>query len=88
MSLGRSSAPPPPPTQTTTRQVPEYAPEQREYVSDIFGKAQELYEQRSAEGFQPFPGPQMAPFAAQEEEAFRGIESLARGPGGMPGNFK
>jgi hypothetical protein len=84
MSLGKSSPPPPPPTQTTTRQVPEYAPEQREYVSDIFGKAQELYEQRSAEGFQPFPGAQLAPFAAQEEEAFRGIESLARGPGAAP----
>jgi len=83
MSFG-SSKPPPPPTQTTTRQVPEYAPEQREYVSDIFGKAQELYEQRTAEGFQPFPGAQLAPFAAQEQEAFSGIESLARGPGAAP----
>ena len=82
--LGGGGSSPPPPTQTTTRQVPEYAPEQREYVSDIFGKAQELYEQRSAEGFQPFPGAQLAPFAAQEEEAFRGIESLARGPGAAP----
>tara|TARA_S200002703_G_scaffold9233_1_gene9111 strand:+ start:1326 stop:3356 length:2031 start_codon:yes stop_codon:yes gene_type:complete len=84
MSFGSSKPPPPPPTQTTTRQVPEYAPEQREYVTDIFGKAQELYEQRSAEGFQPFPGPQLAPFAAQEQEAFSGIESLARGPGAAP----
>jgi hypothetical protein len=81
---GGGSSAPPPPTQTTTRQVPEYAPEQREYVSDIFGKAQELYEQRTEEGFQPFPGAQLAPFAAQEEEAFRGIESLARGPGAAP----
>lgn len=81
---GGSSAPPPPPTSTTTRQVPEYAPEQREYVSDVFGKAQELYEQRSEEGFTPFPGAQLAPFAAQEQEAFGGIESLARGPGAAP----
>jgi len=81
---GGGSAPPPQPTQTTTRQVPEYAPEQREYVKDIFGKAQELYEQRTAEGFQPFPGAQLAPFAPQEQEAFRGIESLARGPGAAP----
>lgn len=86
MSFGSSKpAPaPPPPTQTTTRQVPEYAPEQREYVSDVFGKAQELYEQRSEEGFTPFPGAQLAPFAAQEQEAFGGIESLARGPGAAP----
>jgi hypothetical protein len=84
MSFGSSKPPPPPPTQTTTRQVPEYAPEQREYVSDVFGKAQELYEQRTEEGFQPFPGQQLAPFAAQEQEAFSGIESLARGPGAAP----
>jgi hypothetical protein len=83
MSFG-SSKPPPQPTQTTTRQVPEYAPEQREYITDIFGKSQELYEQRTAEGFQPFPGQQLAPFAAQEQEAFSGIESLARGPGAAP----
>ena len=80
---GGGSAPPPP-TSTTTRQVPEYAPEQREYIEDIFGKSQELYEQRTAEGFQPFPGQQLAPFAAQEQEAFSGIESLARGPGAAP----
>jgi hypothetical protein len=83
MSFG-SSKPPPPPTSTTTRQVPEYAPEQREYIEDIFGKSQELYEQRTAEGFQPFPGQQLAPFATQEQEAFSGIESLARGPGAAP----
>jgi len=81
---GGGSSPPPQPTQTTTRQVPEYAPEQREYITDIFGKAQELYEQRTEEGFQPFPGQQLAPFAPQEQEAFRGIESLARGPGAAP----
>jgi hypothetical protein len=81
---GGSSSPPPQPTQTTSRQVPEYAPEQREYITDIFGKSQELYEQRTAEGFQPFPGTQLAPFAAQEQEAFSGIESLARGPGAAP----
>ena len=80
---GGGSAPPPP-SSTTTRQVPEYAPEQREYIEDIFGKSQELYEQRSEEGFTPFPGQQLAPFAAQETEAFGGIESLARGPGAAP----
>ena len=85
MSFGKSS-PPPAPTQTasTVTQVPEYAPEQREYVADVFGKAQELYEQRTEEGFQPFPGAQMAPLQAQEKEAFAGIESLARGPGAAP----
>ena len=82
--MGGGGSSPPPPSTTTTRQVPEYAPEQREYIEDIFGKSQELYEQRTAEGFQPFPGQQLAPFAAQEQEAFSGIESLARGPGAAP----
>ena len=81
---GGGSKPAPAPATTTTKNVPEYAPEQREYVSDVFGKAQELYEQRSQEGFQPFSGAQLAPFAAQEQEAFGGIESLARGPGAAP----
>ena len=81
---GKGGSAPPPPSDTTTRQVPEYAPEQREYIEDIFGKSQELYEQRSEEGFTPFPGQQLAPFAAQETEAFGGIESLARGPGAAP----
>ena len=81
---GKGGSAPPPPSSTTTRQVPEYAPEQREYIEDIFGKSQELYEQRSEEGFTPFPGQQLAPFAAQETEAFGGIESLARGPGAAP----
>jgi hypothetical protein len=49
------------PAVTTTKNIPEYAPEQREYITDIFGKSQELYEQRTAEGFQPFPGQQLAP---------------------------
>ena len=82
--MGGGSKSAPPPAVTTTKNVPEYAPEQREYITDIFGKSQELYEQRTAEGFQPFPGQQLAPFAAQEQEAFSGIESLARGPGAAP----
>ncbi|MGA0447728.1 MAG: hypothetical protein ACO3M2_13075, partial [Pseudohongiellaceae bacterium] len=84
MSFGKSAPTPPATTASTVTQVPEYAPEQREYVSDVFGKAQELYEQRTEEGFQPFPGAQIAPLQAQEEEAFAGIESLARGPGAAP----
>ena len=82
--MGGGSKSAPPPEVTTTKNIPEYAPEQREYITDIFGKSQELYEQRTAEGFQPFPGQQLAPFAAQEQEAFSGIESLARGPGAAP----
>ena len=80
---GGGSAPPQP-TTTTTRQVPEYAPEQREYIKDIFGKSQELYEQRMGEGYQAGPGNRMADWDPRETEAFTGMAGLARGPGAAP----
>ena len=79
--MGGGSSSPPPQQQAQTRQIPEYAPQQVEYIEDIFGKTQELYEQRTEEGFQPFPGQQIAGFVPQEEEAFAGMSALARGPG-------
>jgi hypothetical protein len=81
---GGGSSTPPAPAVTTTKQVPEYAPEQREYIRDIFGKTQKLYEQRTAEGFQPFPGQQLAGWDPRETEAFTGMANLARGPGAGP----
>lgn len=78
---GGGSAPPQPTQQVIQKTTPEYAPEQKEYIRDIFEQSKQLYEQRGAEGFQPFPGPQLAPFAPQEQAAFTGIEQLARGPG-------
>ena len=76
MGGGSSS---PPPQQTQTKQVPLYAPQQVEYIEDIFGKTKELYDQRTEEGFQPFPGQQLAGFNPQEEESFTGMSALARG---------
>jgi hypothetical protein len=78
---GGGSAPPPATQQVVQKTTPEYAPEQKEYIRDIFEQSKQLYEQRGAEGFQQFPGPQLAPFAPQEQAAFTGIEQLARGPG-------
>jgi hypothetical protein len=80
---GGGSAPPPPAV-TTTKNVPEYAPEQREYITDIFGKSQELYEQRMGEGYQAGPGNRMADWDPRETEAFTGMAGLARGPGAAP----
>lgn len=78
---GGGGSAPQPTQQVIQKTTPEYAPEQKEYIRDIFEQSKQLYEQRGAEGFQPFPGPQLAPFAPQEQAAFTGIEQLARGPG-------
>ncbi|NBT52160.1 MAG: hypothetical protein EBT12_11525, partial [Marivivens sp.] len=70
------------PVQTVQAQnTPQFAAEQKPYVEKIFGEAQNLYEQRRREGFQPFPGPQLAPLSAEEKEALSGIARMARGPG-------
>ena len=82
--MGGGSKPAPPPAVTTTKNVPEYAPEQREYITDIFGKSQELYEQRMGEGYQAGPGNRMADWDPRETEAFTGMAGLARGPGAAP----
>ena len=82
--LGGGSKPAPQPDTTTTKNVPEYAPEQREYITDIFGKSQELYEQRMEEGYDGGPDARMAAFDPRETEAFTGMANLARGPGAAP----
>ena len=78
---GKGGSPPPQPDTTTVKNVPEYAPEQREYIRDIFGKSQELYEQRMEEGYEGGPDARMADWDPRETEAFTGISNLARGPG-------
>ena len=78
---GKGGSPPAQPDTTTTKNVPEYAPEQREYIRDIFGKSQELYEQRMEEGYEGGPDARMAGLDPRETEAFTGISNLARGPG-------
>ena len=81
---GKGGSPPAQPATTTTKNVPEYAPEQREYIRDIFGKSQELYEQRMEEGYDGGPDARMAAFDPRETEAFTGMANLARGPGAAP----
>jgi hypothetical protein len=73
--FGGGSKPSAPSSQTVTQQAtipPEIAP----YITDILGRAQAIQEKREAEGFVPYTGQQIAEFTPEQEQAFRGIQSL------------
>jgi len=73
--FGGGSKPSAPSSQTVTQQAtipPEIAP----YITDILGRAQAIQEKREAEGFVPYTGQQIAEFTPEQEQAFKGIQSL------------
>ena len=57
-----------------TQKIPE---ELAPYYKDILGKAQALYKEKTAEGFQPYQGPTIAQFTPEQEQAFTGLAGLA-----------
>ena len=57
-----------------TQKIPE---EIAPYYKDILGKAQALYKEKTAEGFQPYQGPTIAQFTPEQEQAFTGLAGLA-----------
>ncbi len=56
-----------------TSKIPE---ELAPYYKDILGKAQALYKEKTAEGFQPYQGPTIAQFTPEQEQAFTGLAGL------------
>jgi len=56
-----------------TQKIPE---ELAPYYKDILGKAQALYKEKTAEGFQPYQGPTIAQFTPEQEQAFTGLAGL------------
>ena len=60
------------PTIATTKIPEELAP----YYKDILGKAQALYNEKTAEGYKPYTGPTMADFSPEQQQAFTGIAGL------------
>ena len=74
-SLFQSGAPQqqaPGPIQVGSALPKELAP----YYKDILGKAQALYNEKTAEGFKPYTGPTMADFTPEQQQAFTGIAGL------------
>ena len=73
---GGGGSPPPPPAVQTQVQQSEFPSELKPFISDIFGKAQAIQEQREEEGFQAFEGPLQAQFDPAQTRAFEQIEQL------------
>ena len=73
---GGGGSPPPPPAVQTQVQQSEFPSELKPFISDIFGKAQAIQEQREEEGFQAFEGPLQAQFDPAQTKAFEQIEQL------------
>ena len=61
------------PTIATQKLPEEIAP----YYKDIMSKAQALYKEKTAEGYQPYQGPTIAEFSPEQQQAFTGIAGLA-----------
>ena len=49
------------------------------YYKDILGKAQALYDEKTAEGFKPYTGPTLAEFSPEQQQAFTGLSGLVGG---------
>ena len=73
---GGGGSPPPAPAVQTQVQQSEFPSELKPFISDIFGKAQAIQEQREEEGFQAFEGPLQAQFDPAQTRAFERIEQI------------
>jgi len=71
--FGKSSPPPPPSSQSVEQKIPE---EISPYIKDILAKGQAIQEQRTAEGYRPYQGPQLAEFTPEQQQSFTGISGL------------
>ena len=54
----------------------ELPPELRPYYKDILTKAQALYKDRTAQGYQPYTGPTLAEFTPEQQQVQAGIAGL------------
>jgi len=80
---GGGSAPPPPATQTLTQST-EFPEELKPFISDILGEGQAEFRREKAEGFQPFPGAQIAGFTPEQQAAFETGRQQFTGLAGTP----
>ena len=67
---GGGGSPPPAPTSQTVTQTSEFPTELKPFISDVLGEAKGEFGREKAEGYLPFPGPQLAAFTPEQEQAF------------------
>ena len=75
---------PAPPANQTVSQTTEFPPELRPFIQDILGEAQAEFQREKAEGFLPFPGPQIAAFTPEQQAAFETGRGQFTGLAGTP----
>jgi len=81
---GGGSAPPPPPATQSVTQQTEFPEELKPFISDILGEGQAEFRREKAEGFQPFPGAQIAGFTPEQQAAFETGRQQFTGLAGTP----
>jgi hypothetical protein len=66
----------PTPTTTTVQQTSKLPEEIAPFVKEVLGEAQDLFQQRKAEGYKEFPGETIAPRTPEELAALEGLRGL------------
>jgi hypothetical protein len=90
---GGGGSPPPAPAQQTVTQTSEFPTELKPFISDVLGEAKGEFGREKAEGYLPFPGPQLAAFTPEQEQAFTtgrqqfGAQGLAGTPLGQASTY-
>ena len=76
--------PPPPPASQSVTQTSEFPTELRPFVEDVLGEGRAEFQREKGEGFQAFPGPQIAAFTPEQQEAFTTGRQQFTGLAGTP----
>ena len=81
---GGGSPPPAPPAQQSVTQTSEFPTELKPFIKDILTEGQTEFQREQAEGFQTFPGPQLAQFTPEQQAAFAAGREQFTGLAGTP----
>ena len=81
---GGGGSPPPPPAQQSVTQTSEFPTELKPFIKDVLTEGQTEFQREQAEGFQTFPGPQLAQFTPEQQAAFAAGREQFTGLAGTP----
>ena len=81
---GGGQSQPAPPAQQSVTQTSEFPTELKPFISDILGEGRGEFEREKAEGYQTFPGPQLAGFTPEQQAAFAAGREQFTGLAGTP----
>ena len=73
-----------PPAQQSVTQTAEFPTELKPFISDVLGEGKAEFQREKGEGFQAFPGPQIAQFTPEQQAAFATGREQFTGLAGTP----